>query len=143
MNILIGFLIVVEVIVSLLLILIILVQPSKGSGGLGGAFGGGMGEQLFGARAGNVLTKGTILFATIFVLNTLALAWLYSRLARSGFEAPAPVAASAAQTPSGLPPVEEPAPVQEVPVAPTAEAAPVAEAPAAPAAEAPAAEETP
>lgn len=81
MNILIGFLIAVEVIVSLLLILIVLVQPSKSGGGLGGAAfgGGGMGEQLFGARAGNVLTKGTVLFAVIFVVNTLALALLYSR----------------------------------------------------------------
>lgn len=81
MNILIGFLIVLQVIVSLLLILIILVQPSKSGGGLGGAAfgGGGMGEQLFGARAGNVLTKGTVLFAVIFMVNTLALAFLYAK----------------------------------------------------------------
>lgn len=80
MNILTGLLIAVELVVSLLLILIILVQPSK-SGGLGGAAfgGGGMGEQLFGARAGNVLTKGTVLFAVIFMVNTLALAFLYAR----------------------------------------------------------------
>lgn len=81
MNILTGFLIAVEVIVSVLLILIVLVQPSKSGGGLGGAAfgGGGMGEQLFGARAGNVLTKGTVLFAVIFLVNTLALALVYSR----------------------------------------------------------------
>ncbi|MCC5845938.1 MAG: preprotein translocase subunit SecG [Verrucomicrobia bacterium] len=81
MNILIGFLIAVEVIVSVLLILIVLVQPSKSGGGLGGAAfgGGGMGEQLFGARAGNVLTKGTVLFAVIFLVNTMALALVYSK----------------------------------------------------------------
>jgi preprotein translocase subunit SecG len=81
MNILIGFLIAVEVIVSVLLILIVLVQPSKSGGGLGGAAfgGGGMGEQLFGARAGNVLTKGTVLFAVIFLVNTMALAFVYSK----------------------------------------------------------------
>ena len=81
MDILIGFLIVAEIIVSIMLILVILVQPSK-SGGLGGAAfggGGGMGEQLFGARTGNVLTKATIILASIFLLNTLLLAYLYSR----------------------------------------------------------------
>lgn len=100
MNILIGFLITVEVIVSLLLILIVLVQPSKSGGGLGGAaFGGGMGEQLFGARAGNVLTKGTVLFAVIFLVNTLALAFIYARY--TGTPA-APVATRTAPPPGGL-----------------------------------------
>lgn len=80
MNILIGLLIVVEILVSILLTLVILVQPSKSGGGLGGALGGGgMSEQLFGARTGNVLTKATIFFASLFLLNTIALAVLYSR----------------------------------------------------------------
>src|SRR5690606_33109322 len=79
MNILIGILIVVEILVSVLLTLVILIQPSKGGGGLGGALGGGMGEQLFGARTGNVLTKATVVLATVFLLNTLGLAFLYSR----------------------------------------------------------------
>jgi len=79
MNILIGALIVLEIIVSILLTVVILFQPSKGGGGLGGALGGGMGEQLFGARTGNVLTKATVILATLFLLNTLGLAFLYSR----------------------------------------------------------------
>mgnify|MGYP001100205394 CR=1 FL=1 len=79
MNLLIGTLIVLEIIVSILLTLVILVQPSKGGGGLGGALGGGMGEQLFGARTGNVLTKATVILATVFLVNTLGLAFLYSR----------------------------------------------------------------
>jgi len=79
MNILIGSLIVLEILVSILLTLVILIQPSKGGGGLGGALGGGMGEQLFGARTGNVLTKATVILATVFLLNTLGLAFLYSR----------------------------------------------------------------
>lgn len=74
--------IIVELLVCLLLTLIILVQPSKSGGGLGGAAfgGGGMGEQLFGARAGNVLTKGTILFGIIFLVNTLGLAAVVAKL---------------------------------------------------------------
>lgn len=81
MSLLIGFLIVAEILVSILLILVILVQPSK-SGGLGGAAfggGGGMGEQLFGARTGNVMTKATVILASVFLLNTLLLAFLYSQ----------------------------------------------------------------
>jgi preprotein translocase subunit SecG len=80
MNILIGLLIVLEILVSILLTLVILVQPSKSGGGLGGALGGGgMSEQLFGARTGNVLTKATIVLASIFLLNTIGLAVIYSR----------------------------------------------------------------
>jgi preprotein translocase subunit SecG len=93
MSILIGFLIVVEIIVSILLILVILVQPSK-SGGLGGAAfgaGGGVGEQLFGARTGNVLTKATIVLASIFLLNTLLLAFLYSQTDPVARAVPSPV----------------------------------------------------
>ncbi|MDA3875393.1 MAG: preprotein translocase subunit SecG, partial [Kiritimatiellae bacterium] len=41
--------------------------------------GGGMSEQLFGARTGNVLTKATIVLASIFLLNTIGLAVIYSR----------------------------------------------------------------
>ena len=80
MNILTGLLIVVEVLVSILLTLVILVQPSKSGGGLGGALGGGgMSEQLFGARTGNVLTKATIVLAAVFFANTATLAVIYSR----------------------------------------------------------------
>jgi len=80
MNIVTGLLIVLEILVSVLLTLVILVQPSKSGGGLGGALGGGgMSEQLFGARTGNVLTKATIALATIFLVNTIALAMIYSR----------------------------------------------------------------
>ncbi len=64
----------IEVVICLLLIGLILMQKSKGSGGLGTAFGGGMGESLFGSRAGNVLTRATIVLAAAFMVNTLLLA---------------------------------------------------------------------
>ncbi len=122
MNILIGFLIVIELLVSLLLTAIILVQPSKSGGGLGGAFGGGggMGEQIFGARAGNVLTRGTILFATIFVVNTLALAFLYSRQGNLESELPTPISESEVVIPEEQPEMvveETPASEEEAPAA--------------------------
>lgn len=67
-----------ESIISILLIAIILLQRAR-SEGLGGmAFGAGMGETLFGSRASNVLVKGTVILAVLFVLNTIGLAVLYS-----------------------------------------------------------------
>ena len=73
-----GLLLVLEVLSSILLISVILLQKTKG-GGLGGsAFGGGGGESLFGARAGNVLTKITIGLSVFFLGNTLLLAFMYA-----------------------------------------------------------------
>lgn len=72
-------LIVIEVITSILLIGVILLQKSKDEG-LGLAFGAGVGETLFGSRAGNVLSKITIGLAVVFLVNTL----LIGVLLRSG-----------------------------------------------------------
>ena len=127
MSILIGLLYVVEVVVCLLLAGIVLLQKPK-EGGLGGVIGGGMAEAAFGADAGNVLIKGTIILGTIFLLNTLALArftsTVHSRSVMSGVEAPVP-----AQQAPVMPSPEMPA----APAAPVAPAAPAAPAPAAPA----------
>ncbi len=77
MDILRSLLIVVEALCSLLLIGIILIQKSKGEG-LGLAFGAGVGETLFGSRAGNVLTRITIGLGAVFMVNTVVLAILFS-----------------------------------------------------------------
>lgn len=74
--------VIIEALVSLLLIGIILLQKSK-SEGLGMAFGAGMGESLFGARAGNVLTKATIVLGVIFLANTLFLGVLFAKKTES------------------------------------------------------------
>ncbi|NCU27465.1 preprotein translocase subunit SecG, partial [Candidatus Nomurabacteria bacterium] len=52
------------VLIAVLLIVLVLVQPSKG-GGFGSAFGG-VGEAVFGGRAGNHLTKMTVILTTLF-----------------------------------------------------------------------------
>lgn len=75
MGALIVLLYVLEVIVSLMLIGIVMIQQSKSQGGLG-ALAGGMTESVFGAAAGNVITKTTVALATIFLANTLVLAIL-------------------------------------------------------------------
>jgi len=77
MEILRYILILVEVITCLLLIGVILLQQAK-SQGMGVAFGGGMGETLFGSRAGNILTKTTITLSIIFLANTALLGIMYT-----------------------------------------------------------------
>ncbi len=97
-------------------------------GGLGGVIGGGMAEAAFGADAGNVLIKGTIILGTVFLLNTLALArftsTVNSKSVMSGVEPVAPVQQAPVMPAPQMP--EMPAADAKAPTAP-------AEAPAAPA----------
>ena len=65
---------VVLIVIALLLIGLILIQPSK-SGGMGAAFGG-IGESVFGGKAGSHLTKTTVVMTAIFFIVALALAAL-------------------------------------------------------------------
>lgn len=95
MNIITYLLIAVEVICSALLLMVILVQRTKNQG-LGLAIGGGMGESMFGAQMGNVLTKTTVILAVIFLVTTTLLAMLGARRSDVGDGsvvdgAPAPV----------------------------------------------------
>ena len=77
MAILTVFLYALVVVISLLLIGIVLIQPAK-SGGMGAAFGG-IGESVFGAKAGSHLTKATVVMTTLFFVLTLVLAALIGR----------------------------------------------------------------
>jgi preprotein translocase subunit SecG len=70
--------IVIEVVCCLLLIGLILLQKSK-SEGLGLAFGAGTGESLFGARAGNVLSKATVTIGIVFMASSLILGVLFAQ----------------------------------------------------------------
>ena len=70
--------IIIEVLCGGLLVGVILLLRTK-SQGLGGmAFGASIGESVFGSRAGNVLTKATIILGCIFLVNTLFLAINYT-----------------------------------------------------------------
>jgi len=71
----INLLLVVFVIICLLMTLMILMQRPKQEG-LGAAFGGGMTDQMFGARTTNVLQRGTVWFASLFFVLALSLAVL-------------------------------------------------------------------
>ena len=68
------FLYALVVVVALLLIGLILIQPAK-SGGMGAAFGG-VGESVFGGKAGSHLTKATVWMTALFFVLCLALAVL-------------------------------------------------------------------
>ena len=70
-------LIILEAACCLALIGLVLLQKSK-SEGLGLAFGGGGNDSLFGARAGNGLTKATIGIFILFLVNTLVLGMLFA-----------------------------------------------------------------
>ena len=82
------------VLAGLLLTGLILIQPSKG-GGMGSAFGGGFGEEVFGGRTGNVLSRTTVVLGIILILNSLAIAYCMrgglqsTSLAERTVEAPA------------------------------------------------------
>ncbi|MBM4151982.1 MAG: preprotein translocase subunit SecG [Kiritimatiellaceae bacterium] len=75
-------LIILEAATSLALIGLILLQKSK-DGGLGLAFGAGGNDSLFGARAGNVLTRATVIFGIVFLVNTLILGMMFAGSAGS------------------------------------------------------------
>jgi preprotein translocase subunit SecG len=71
-------LLVVFVAVCLLMALLVLMQRPKQEG-LGAAFGGGVTDQVFGARTTNVLQKGTVVLGSLFFLLSLTLAVLIGK----------------------------------------------------------------
>ncbi len=76
MTLFIGFLTVVLILDCLLLILLVLVQLPKKEAGAGLAFGGGAADALFGAGAGNPLTKITKYSAVTFFVLLVGIALL-------------------------------------------------------------------
>ena len=107
-------LIILEAACSLALIGLILLQKSKNEG-LGLAFGSGGGDSLFGARAGNVLTKATVVIGIVFLVNTLILGMMFAGSASESLMDQAPAA-------QPVLPVEQPAVMPEIPAVPAAPA---------------------
>ena len=69
----------VHIVLALLLIGIILMQQGKGATA-GAAFGSGASSTVFGSRgSGSFLTRTTALLATLFLSNSLLLAYLYGQ----------------------------------------------------------------
>lgn len=101
---------VIEVLVAILLGVVVMLQKGKDGGAAGITMGGGMGETVFGAQVGNVLTKATIILGIIFLLNTLVLSIVSMKTNNSvvarDITAPAPTA----QEMPALPTAPTPAP---------------------------------
>ncbi len=111
-------LLIVQVFVSIALIVLILLQQGKGAD-MGAAFGAGASATIFGARgSASFMTRVTGVLATVFFVNTLALAWLSAhRDASTG-------ASSVVQPPA----VEQPSEaVPDVPAIPGLPATPAAD----------------
>jgi preprotein translocase subunit SecG len=154
LSISINLLLVVFVIVCLLMALLILMQRPKQEG-LGAAFGGGVTDQVFGARTTNVLQRGTVYLGSMFFILSLTLAILIGKQTKqkSLLEPKKAVAEKSAGKADEKAPEEAPKPslvdllpAEDAPAPADAETtAPAVETPAAPAEEAPAppAEEAP
>jgi preprotein translocase subunit SecG len=99
-------LLILEVVIGFLLVGAILLQRSKDQGLGGLAFGAGVGEAFFGARAGNVIVRATVVLAAIFFLNTVVLARIYSG-AGSRISVPKPLVARPAAAPAQNVPAEQ------------------------------------
>jgi len=69
-----SLIIVVHVIAAIALTVLVLLQRGKGAE-MGASFGSGASQTLFGSSgSGNVLTKSTTIFATVFFITSLSLA---------------------------------------------------------------------
>jgi preprotein translocase subunit SecG len=72
-------LVIIHVVVCVALIMIVLLQTGKGAD-IGAAFGGGASNTLFGTSgASTFLSKATTVAAVVFMLTSLALAYLTSQ----------------------------------------------------------------
>jgi preprotein translocase subunit SecG len=110
-------LLIVHVLVCLALIAIVLLQGGKGAD-IGATFGAGGSQTVFGASGGkNFMSRLTTWAATVFMLTSLGLAFIY---ARPGVESIMPQQVGTSATESADPlPVPVDAPAQET--APAAE----------------------
>ena len=128
---------IVEVVVCLLLIGLVLIQRSKGEG-ISSAIGGGVGEAIFGANVGNVVTRTTVVLGIVFLLNTICLTLL---LTKTRGISTGSVMDDMAKTPASreAPAMPGPGTAPALPAPATPEPAPAPAAPATPAPATPAA----
>ncbi|MCC6171687.1 MAG: preprotein translocase subunit SecG [Gammaproteobacteria bacterium] len=108
---------IVQVFASLAIVALVLLQRGRGADA-GAGFGAGASGSVFGARGATTgLSRSTAVFAAIFMLNSLALAWLGTRPSettpRGLIEQPASTGPAAAVPSPAIP--ESQAPGQVVP----------------------------
>ena len=128
-------LIVVHIVVCVALITIVLLQTGKGAD-MGAAFGGGGSQTLFGSTgASTFLSKATTVAAIVFMLTSLALAYISSHRTADSImpQSPAPVEQAAPAAPGETAPQESSAPAPSAPAAQEQTAPQQSDAPAKPA----------
>lgn len=109
-----------HILVALILIALVLVQDTK-SGSLGGAFGGGGSNSVFGATGATTLAqKITRYTAIVFAATSIALSVLATKSHKSLMDS-APVAPAAQTAPADTttPAAQPAAPTQQAPAQPT------------------------
>jgi preprotein translocase subunit SecG len=124
---------IVQVFASLGIVALVLLQRGRGADA-GAGFGAGASGTVFGARGATTgLSRSTAAFAAVFMLNSLALAWLGTRpeSAPKGGLLGTPAAVTTPQS-AGTPPavVTTPAPAPVAPAQPATDAGPAPPAPA-------------
>jgi preprotein translocase subunit SecG len=113
---------IVQVFASLAIVALVLLQRGRGADA-GAGFGAGASGSVFGARGATTgLSRSTAVFAAVFMINSLALAWLGTRpsteapkgllgeQAESRAPAVVPAPAPAPSDPAGALPASVPAP---------------------------------
>lgn len=101
-------LIFIHVVVCIALIMIVLLQTGKGAD-MGAAFGGGSSQTLFGSTgASTFLSKATTVAAIVFMVTSLALAYISTHRTSSSLltDTPAPVEQTTEQPDTGPAPAE-------------------------------------
>ncbi len=131
MNILINLCLGIHILLCFLLVVVVLMQRPKNEG-LGAAFGGGMTENIFGARTTDVLQRFTSYLAGGFFFLTVLLAFLYAKQSVGGTAIQSkllsiPAVTTPAATPAASPaaspapaavPAPSPAAIEAVPAKP-------------------------
>jgi preprotein translocase subunit SecG len=105
---------VVHVLAALALIGLVLIQHGKGADA-GASFGGGGSNTVFGsAGSANFLTRATAVFAVVFFITSLGLAWMARQ--QANLEDPILPVLEKVQQESEVPVLDEPATTSDVPV---------------------------
>lgn len=105
---------VVHVLAALALIGLVLIQHGKGADA-GASFGGGGSNTVFGSSgAGNFLTRATAVFAVVFFITSLGLAWMARQ--QANLDDPMLPVLEKVQQESEVPVLDEPAATSDVPV---------------------------
>lgn len=123
---------VVHILLAFGVIGLVMIQQGKGADA-GASFGGGASQTVFGgAGSSNFLSRMTAIFATVFFVTSLALAYIASQKAKgSDFEVGIPVVEQQEVLEQDAPVVEEYSPITDTPdVDLSAEDLPVIEVPA-------------